>query len=251
MTNARNAKSTREKAAQLRAEAAKAEARRRTVMITGAVAVVVAVLVAGVVLIKTAADNSNARTAAAAAPPANLVEGGILSGNTTAKVTIETYEDFMCPVCKTFEEGNAAQIDAWVKAGTAKVIYRPISILDRYSSGTEYSTRSLNAVAAVMNTSPAAFPAFHKALFDNQPAENSTGLTDDQLIDLAVKAGADKAAIEPAIREVRFRTWTQTVTDDFSKAGYTGTPTVVVNGTKVDGFSPAAVKAAVDAAAAK
>ena len=51
MTNARNAKSTREKAAELRAEAAKAEARRRTVMITGAVAVVVAILVAGVVLI--------------------------------------------------------------------------------------------------------------------------------------------------------------------------------------------------------
>ncbi len=249
MTNARAAKSTREKAAELRAEAAKAEARRRTVMITGAVAVVVAVLVAGVVLIKTASDNAKARDVAAAAPPANLVEGGILSGNTTAKVTIELYEDFMCPACKEFEEANAAQIDGWVKAGTAKVIYRPVAILDRFSEGTEYSTRALNAIAAVMNTAPQAFPAFHKSLFASQPAENTTGLSDDQLIDLAVKAGADKATVEPAIRDLRFRTWTQTVNDAFSKAGFTGTPTIVVNGTKVENFSPANVKAAVEAAA--
>lgn len=251
MTNARTAKSAREKAAELRAEAAKAEARRRTLTITGALVAVVAVIVGAFVLIETAADNSNSATSAASSTPANLIQGGYLAGNSTAKVTIEFYEDFMCPACKQAEDDNATQLGAWIKDGTAKVIYHPVAILDRYSQGTEYSTRAANAAAAVINSSPNAFLEFHKLLYANQPAENTPGLTDDQLIQYAVQAGADKAVVEPAIREGTFKAWTRTATDAFSKAGFTGTPTIVVNGTKVESYAPGAVKAAVDAAAKK
>jgi protein-disulfide isomerase len=248
MTNARTAKSAREKAAALRAEAERAEARRKTMVVTGAVAALIAILVAGVVLIKTAADDRRARETAAAAPPANLVEGGILVGNTGAKVTIELYEDFLCPACKSFEDTNTTQLNAWVKAGTVKLVHRPVSILDRLSAD-EYSTRSANAAAAVVNSSPSAFPAFHKALFANQPAEGGAGLPDAKLVELAVAAGADKAQIESAITERKYKTWVANSTEDFSKKGFTGTPTVVVAGKKLDDVSPAAVKTAVEAAA--
>ncbi|MFZ0159972.1 MAG: thioredoxin domain-containing protein [Kineosporiaceae bacterium] len=249
MTNARTAKSTREKAAELRAEAARAEARRRTFMITGAVAAVIAVLVAGVILVKTASDNAKARDVAASAPPANLFDGGILSGSSSAKVTIEAYEDFLCPACRSFETANAAQIDAWVKAGTVKVVYRPVAILDDRTTPAGYSTRALNAAAAVLNSSPTSFVAFHRALFDAQPEEGGPGLTDDKLIELAVTAGATKSAIEPVIREQKYKLWTQTSTDAFSKAGFNATPTIVVNGKKIADSAPATLKAAVEAAA--
>ncbi|MFN8081804.1 MAG: thioredoxin domain-containing protein [Kineosporiaceae bacterium] len=251
MTNARTAKSTREKAAELRAEAAKAEAKRRTMTITAAVIAVIAVVVVSYMLIRSAkdsADQRNAATAAAAnATPANLINGGVLYGNSTAKVTIEMYEDFQCPACKNSEAANAAQIDQWVKDGSVKVIYKPVAILDHYSTD-EYSTRSLNAAAAVINTKPEAYLAFHKALFEAQPAENGPGLTDAKLIELAVAAGADKAAIEPAITGQTYKGWTAKVTDAFSKAGFNSTPTIVVNGKKVDSYAPEVLKAAVDAA---
>ncbi len=247
MTNARTAKSAREKAAELRADAARAEARRRTIVITAAVAAVIAVVVAGVILIKAASDNQKARETAASAPPANLYEGGILVGNTSAPVTVEVYEDFLCPACKTFEDANATQLSGWVQDGTVKVIYRPVAILDRLSAD-EYSSRSLNAAAAVVNTSPSAFADFHTALFANQPAENGPGLTDAKLIELAVAAGADQAGIEPAITERRYQSWAESMTEEFSQKGFTGTPTVVVDGQQLEDRSAEALAAAVEAA---
>ncbi|MBK6874446.1 MAG: thioredoxin domain-containing protein [Kineosporiaceae bacterium] len=250
MTNARTAKSTREKAAELRAEAAKAEAKRRNLTITGAVIAVIAVLVVSYMLIRSAkdsADQRDASTAAAAnAAPANLLNGGVLYGSSTAKVTIEMYEDFLCPACKNAETANAAQIDQWVKDGTVKVIYKPVAILDHLSAD-EYSTRALNAAAAVVNSKPDAFLAFHKALFDNQPAENGPGLPDAKLVELAVAAGADKAVVEPAITGQTYKGWTAKVTDDFSKAGFNSTPTIVVNGKKIESYAPEVLKTAVDA----
>ncbi|MBL8928762.1 MAG: thioredoxin domain-containing protein [Kineosporiaceae bacterium] len=248
MTNARAAKSTREKAAELRAEAARAEAKRKQLTITGAIAALIVVILGSYLLITKAKDDADARTAAANASPANLTNGGYLYGSSTAKVTLELYEDFLCPACKNAEAANGTQIEEWVKDGTVKVIYKPVAILD-HASTDDYSTRSLNAAAAVINTKPEAFVAFHKALFDNQPAEGGPGLPDAKLVELAVAAGADKATIESAITGKTFENWTVKATEEFSKAGYNATPTFVVNGTKVASSDPAVVKAAVDAAA--
>ncbi len=250
MTNARTAKSAREKAAELRAEAARAEARRRTMTITAAAAAVIAVIVAGAILIKSASDDQKARTEAS--QPANLYDSGMLVGNSTAPVTIEIYEDFLCPRCKDAEEANAAQIDTWVTDGKAKVVYKPVSILDDATDPKGYSTRAANAVAAVLNHSPSASPAFHKALFDNQPPEGGPGLDDEKLIELAVAAGADQAVVEPAIREQTYADWVATATDTFSQrfaaSGSVGTPTFVVDGTRLESWAPDQVKAAVEGA---
>ena len=247
MTNARNAKSAREKAAELRAQAAKEEARRKRFIMLASVLAAVVAIVGVFVLVKVAQDNQAAAEAKAKQPPANLVDGGVGIGKSTAKVKIDLYEDFQCPVCKEFETANDPQFQAWIADGTARIVYHPVAILDRYST-TQYSSRSANASAVVVNASPASWPAFHKALYANQPAENSAGLTDEKLIALAVESGADKNAVTTAITSQQYASWVLTVTDDFSKAGYTGTPTVVVNGKKVDTIDPAAVKAAVDAA---
>lgn len=181
--------------------------------------------------------------------PANLYEGGILVGNTSAPVTVELYEDFICPACQRFETENAEQLAGWVDEGKVKVVYRPVSILDRQSTD-EYSSRALNATAAVVNASPTAFVAFHEALFANQPAEGGPGLSDAKLVELAVAAGADKAVVEPAITERRFDGWGESVTEEFSKKGFTGTPTVVIAGEPLQDWSSASLEAAVEAAAA-
>lgn len=248
MTNARQAKTAREKAAEMRAVAARKETRRRATAIVAAVAATLVVIVGAGILILSAQHEQKAKTEAASAPPANLVNGSILVGNPNAKVTIELWQDFQCPVCKDFETLNADQLAAWAADGTAKLEYRPVAILDRYSS-TRYSTRALNAAAAVFNADPTVFVKYQSLLYANQPKENSAGLPDSTLIDLAVEAGAQRADVESAITGQKFKGWTVSVTDVFSKRGLNGTPTIIVNGKQIEDWSPAKLKAAVEAAA--
>ena len=244
MTNATKARATREKAAALRAAAARRENRARNARIVAVVAAVLAVVVAAGIIVQTARHDQQA----ASAPPRNTTGGsGITVGNAAAPVTVEFYEDFQCPICKEAHQANDAQLDQWVKDGTVKVRYQPIAFLDRASTD-QYSTRSLNAAAAVIDLHPAGFEAFQQSLYDHQPAENGPGLTDDQLIGYAVAAGAPKDQVSTDIRTRRFAGWVKQVTDESSRRGVTGTPTIKVNGTVLKDWTPAQFKAAVDSA---
>jgi protein-disulfide isomerase len=248
MTNARTARTTRDKAAALRAEAARREARRRSILVTGAVAAVLAVVVAGFVLVQ--ALQRDAATSADTAVPANAAAGTAAVGRADAPVTLVVYEDFQCPACRQFEAANREQVARWVADGSVRVEYRPIAFLDRASTD-EYSTRSLNAAATVLDLAPAGFPTFHEALFAEQPAEGGPGLTDARLLDLAVAAGAPREQAKAAIDGRRYGAWVAKVTEDASKAGVNSTPTVLVDGTPLADRSPAALSAAVTAALAK
>jgi protein-disulfide isomerase len=248
MSSGRSTRDDRQaKAAALRAQAARAEARRRQLIVGGAVLAVIA-LVIGVFVVVQSARRETAT--AGAATPANLgPSSSIVVGQASAPVTLVAYEDFQCPACNEFEQLNSAQIDAWVKAGTVKVEYRPVAILDRFSTDA-YSTRALNAVGAVVNSAPSAFPAFHKALFAEQPAENGPGLTDQRLIELAVAAGAPEAAMKAAVNGKTYQGWTARVTEEASKDGLSGTPRILVNGEELREWTAANLKAAVDQARA-
>ena len=247
MTNARTARSTREKAAALRAEAARRDARRRSIVVTGVVAAVLAAVVGVFVLVNSL--QREAGTAGGSATPASAADGTVAVGRAGAPVTVVAYEDFQCPACKSFEDANAAQLAGWVADGSVRVEYRPIAFLDRASTD-DYSTRALNAAATVLDLAPAGFKQFHDALYAEQPAEGGPGLTDARLVELAVAAGAPQEQAKAAIDGLRYRAWTAKVTEDASKAGVNSTPTVVVNGTTLTDHSPAAVAAAVKSAAA-
>ncbi len=246
MTNAKQVRTAREKAAAMRAEAARAELRRKRLLValTALGAAVVVVLVTILVLV--AKDKENAQSA----PPKNLVNGAILQGNANAKVTIDLYEDFQCPVCKEEHLTNESQYDKWVKAGTVKIMIHPIAILD-HNSTSSYSSRALNAAAAVENYAPASFLQFRNLLFINQPAEGTAGLTDDQLIQYAVQAGAPEAQIRKAVQGQDFLGWAAKTTDDSGKAGVTSTPTIKIDGVKMKDWSLPVLTAAVTAASTK
>jgi protein-disulfide isomerase len=250
--NARATKTTRtattgtarEKAAAMRAGQARAQARRRSIVVTALVAVMVVLAVTTFVLVQ----SSRREDTASATVPAHLTGGtSVVVGKADAPVTVVAYEDFQCPACGAFERSNDAQLKAWVAAGTVRIEYRPIAFLDRASTD-DYSTRALNAAAAVVDSAPAAFEAFHDALFAEQPAEGGPGLSDARLIDLAVAAGAPRPPVAAAVRDLTYRAWAARVTDDSSKAGVTQTPTVQVAGRTLRDHDPATVRAAVRAA---
>lgn len=250
----------REKAKELREEQRKREVRNRVILISSLSVVVVAIIV-GITLVITS-------TLRPAGPgPLNMASDGIVIGagevaQTTPAlaadedpvptpsdpasgvIEIRTYVDYLCPYCGQFETTNNAQLTEWINSGAATVEVHPLSILDRLSLGTKYSTRAANAAACVANYSPDQFWAFNTLMFENQPAENSEGLPNDTLKDFASQAGVTaQSDIDTCIDDAQFRSWVDSSTSralagplpntDEEKVG--GTPFVLVNGQKYSG----------------
>ncbi|WP_341719346.1 thioredoxin domain-containing protein [Micromonospora sp. FIMYZ51] len=176
-------------------------------------------------------------------PGANDAGTGIVVGS--GPVTIDIYEDYLCPACKQFEQTSGETINQLVSEGKVRVVYHPVAYLNRYSS-TEYSTRS--SAAAGCAAEGGRFTEFGKALFERQPPEGGAGLSDDQLIDIGAEVGLDRDAFGSCVREGKYKSWTAHVTDEASRANVTGTPTVLVDGEAVQDWRPENITAAVEAA---
>ncbi|WP_341728156.1 DsbA family protein [Brooklawnia sp.] len=185
------------------------------------------------------------------APKAVVGDYSLAIGQADAPVTIAIYQDFMCPYCGQFERTNRDDIETLVADGTAKVELHLMNFLDPQSQGTNYSTRAASALIAVASAQPEHALAFNAALYDNQPAEGSTGLDDSQLADLAREAGVSEAVYStfPEIANAdRVDRSNQAALD----AGITSTPTIKINGTDFASsqiFTPGALKSAVETAA--
>lgn len=157
---------------------------------------------------------------------------------------IQMYVDYLCPFCAQFEATNSDYISSLMENGDTTVEIHPLAVLDRVSQGTKYSTRASNAAACVANFSPNQFYDFHTILFENQPAENSVGLSDDELIELTTQVELeDPDKVADCIRNQEFKAWVGASTaralngpiPDTNVDKVTGTPTVIVNGLKYEG----------------
>jgi protein-disulfide isomerase len=222
-----------ERAASARAEAqAKAKAQlkakeRRTTAIIIAVSVLVIAVFGAVVFF--IVDSSKTPGLADVQWPAGADStGGILVGSADAAVRTDVYLDFMCPYCGHFEQINGPVLEEMSDAGSISVYYHPLSFLDRYSSGTKFSTRSANAAAVVADQSPEHFTAFFEAMFMNQPQENSTGLTDEQIASIAVAAGVPEEVAD-TFKNGEFTDWVLAATQQASIDGVSGTPALMID----------------------
>jgi protein-disulfide isomerase len=228
------------------AERARAQRRRRN-LLGGVVAGVVVLVVLVVVIV---VQTQRTAPSADAAVPANADGTVIAVGSADAPVTVDLYEDFQCPNCKALEAESGTTLAQLVADGTVQARYHGMAFLDT-SANEQYSTRALNAAAVVLSTAgPDAFQTFHDLLYANQPAEGGSGLTDEQLIDYAGQAGATGPTVQADIHDRTYGDWVKKATDQASKDGVTGTPTVFVDGTELADLSPSGLTAAVTAAAA-
>lgn len=191
-----------------------------------AVVAVVAVVIGAVVWM------NNSASAPGEAPQAsniNTETGAIIFGD--GPDTVATYVDFMCPYCNQFEQTEGETIKQLVDDGSVTLELHPVAILDRLSQGTEFSSRSAAAMYAVAAADPDNAYAFMQAMYANQPAESSPGLTDEQIIQIARDAGVDvTAGLE---EDITSGTYVKFAKAQQLPEGATGTPTLAVNGALV------------------
>ena len=214
------------RAAAIRKEQERRERRRTTLLVVAALAVVAVLATLVVAYID--------RTGQPATPPRGAVATyAVPAGPASAPVKVAVYEDFMCPFCGQFETATRTALQKQVDAGRVQVQYHVLNILDD-SSSTKYSTRSASALAVVLDTSgPVVAKKFHDLLYEHQPAEGSAGLSDAQLTDYAVQAGASRSAVAAGVAKRSFEPWVANGTDQASKDGVTATPTVKIDGKTV------------------
>lgn len=158
---------------------------------------------------------------------------------------IAIYADYMCPYCGNFEQANQQLLNDLVEKGDANVEVHVITALNAQSMGANYSTRAGNAFGCVVNYSPEHAWKFHSALLSKevQPTEGTTGLSNDELIAQAKKAGADTDAnIADCIESEEFSSFMDAssaralagpipnLADGTNLPNIQGTPTVLVNG---------------------
>ncbi len=158
---------------------------------------------------------------------------GLVVGDADAPQEIVVYEDFLCPFCGQLELTVRDRLDAAIEAGEVSVEYRPLPFLEGID---DYSPESANAFAVVLNESgPEVAKAFHDLLFDNQPSEQGPFPDSDELVDLAVEAGAAEADVRPGIEDMAFEGWVDAAGEAASKAGVNSTPTVLIDGETATG----------------
>ena len=256
-----SSKNDRREAARLQAQRlrevqAKREKRNRLVLVAVAVAVVALIAVAAFVISKQA-NRTLLSDLGGPAPQGSDVNGGIPVGETGAAgtttdgaVTVDLYLDFMCPYCGQLEQTNGGDLQTLITDGTATIVYHPVANLDQLSQGTNFSTRSANALATVANDAPESIMEFLAAMFANQPGENTEGLTDDEISQIAVTAGVPQEVAD-TFAAGTYNEWVDLATQQAQRDGATGTPTVMFDGeiVKVDWSTPGVLLAAVQAAA--
>jgi protein-disulfide isomerase len=213
-------------------EQQRAAERRRRVTVWTTVAVVVVLVAAGLIGWGVL-SHQDKTTASKLTVPAGVVDDGTAWKIGTGPVTVDLYEDFMCPICHNFENQTGATIKQLVSQNKITVQYHTVAILDDSSNGTKYSTRAAGAAAAAATEGK--FVEYHDALYANQPEEGSNGLTNAKLIDIGKSAGLTDDAFVNAVNKQTYDAWVANVTSQFSQRGFNGTPTIVVNGKVLQG----------------
>lgn len=251
----------RERARAMREAIEKSERRRRWALRSG-IATVVAAMVAAValVLLQMAPPPPGPGPRNVASDGIRIGEGLVATrtaalaaddrptpwptSSSTKVADIRLYVDYQCPGCAAFEAENGEYLEGLVRSGAATLDIHPIAILDRFSQGSKYSTRAAAAAACVADLSPDSFFRANAALFADQPAESTAGLTNAQLASIVtgVEGVTRPDEIRACVTTQRFGSWVTASTKRALSQGAGGTdvakisatPTVIVNGKLYD-----------------
>ncbi|MHA6762089.1 DsbA family protein [Streptacidiphilus sp. PAMC 29251] len=156
----------------------------------------------------------------------------IVVGDAKAPTTVKVYEDPRCPYCKKAEQAAGPVLADLAAQGKIKIEYTIASFLDQRLGGTG-SAAAANALRASVEAGQ--FPAFHAALYANQPTNESVDLfTSANLLKIAETVpGLDTAAFRQAVKNRTYQQWVKDSQDSYTGAGLKGTPTIQVNGKDV------------------
>lgn len=163
----------------------------------------------------------------------------VVIGKSTAKKTLQMYEDPRCPICAQFEQTVGSTVKKDIDDGKFKVQYIGATFIDSGSPG-EGSKNALSAMGAALNVSGEAFLEYKTALYSTKyhPEETDDKFKSDAyLIEVAntVSALKNNAAFQKAVKDGTYDKWALDMSATFDKSGVQGTPTLKMDGKTLTG----------------
>ncbi len=246
-------RTTREKAAAARA-AAEAEQRRRDNLIRIVGGLVILVLVAGIIFfaVKGSQKNNNAggnggagtTIVTDAAIPTGTLDAqsanpwGVPVNSAAGKPTLAIWEDFQCPICANFDKAAASSLEKWASDGTINLVWRVATFLDdRFASTSPnpYSSYRAGMAYGCAIDAKQGEP-YRTVVFNNQPATEGDGWSNQQLLDFGKQAGITGDAystFESCFNDSKYGQWVTNSSVTFTNEQVPGTPTLYLNGKEV------------------
>lgn len=239
----------REQARQLREAQAKREKRNKILIVSALAGFLVLVAIAVVLIVN---QGNKSALEGVESPAGADAQGGISVGadltagsvNDDAPV-VDVYLDYTCHYCSQFEEINEEDLQAMATEGLITLKLHPVAILDSTGDYSGYTSLAANAAATVAQYAPDKFLEMNNALFANYNAIVAADDEDDQDTVAALYSldGIEQVAAEVGVpddviakfADGEFIDWVESTTRQFAKDGYTGTPTVIVDGTQLEG----------------
>lgn len=164
-----------------------------------------------------------------------------MMGDKDAPVKITEFGDFKCPGCGNFARNVFPQVKkALIDTGDASFYFMNYPVIDG-------SLNAANAGEAIHKQGNDKFWKFYDALYDNQGDENEDWATPKFLIKLAKKnvPDIDTDQLKKDVDQQNYMDQIKADTQEGVDAGVTGTPTLYVNGEKLEHTDLASIKKAV------
>ncbi|MEO9222126.1 MAG: thioredoxin domain-containing protein [Mycobacteriaceae bacterium] len=215
---------------------------RGTYLAAAAVILIAVVVIGGIFYQHSRTTAANDGYGSAKTAAVTVSDGVVRVGAPNAPVTLNAYEDFLCPICGQFEATYGQQIAQELDQGKIAIKYHMLDFLNQSSASKDYSSRAAGAALCVASDGTGSvFPKFHSALFatGTQPQEGSkSDLSNDALAKVAADAGATSSAqqcISSGAKVADAKSASQAGQAALQASGnQVATPTILNGTTKID-----------------
>lgn len=187
-------------------------------------------------------------SAAAEAPGASAAPTGTqitrVRGVATAPVTIDEYADFQCPACGQFARTTEAQlVSTYIASGQVRLVFHHFAFIGMESNWA--------AEAAECAGEQGRFWEMHDRLYASQAGENKGAFTKEKLKGIGTSLGLG-AGFAACVDSGRYAQQVRDATQEGTARGVKATPTLFVDGKKIEGAASfEQLRAIIDAALAR
>jgi protein-disulfide isomerase len=169
------------------------------------------------------------------------IEGEPMIGNESANVTVVEFGDFQCPACNRFEQGAFSRIKSeYIDSGEVKFYWKDFPL-----SGHEWAQPAAESMECVYREDEEAFWNVKTELFNNQ-GSISLGNVEDKIVGWAEDEGVNSTEVRSCIDGGDSSGEVREDRQEGLGNGVTGTPSIYVNGDKVDSFDYNTVSQAIE-----
>lgn len=148
-------------------------------------------------------------------------------GDPNAKVVVDVWEDFQCPVCDQFSQQIEPQvISNFVATGKARYVFHFYPFLDQGKGQESHQAAS----AAMCASEQGRFWDYHDILFANWEGENVGSFYDKRLLAFATALNLDMTKFKSCFDAKKYMSQIEADKTAGDQAGVQGTPSVFVAG---------------------